>query len=147
MFGNKNALYYNLSAYCEFSQKDLSQMVPLTFYLEKGNKKAIGDFEKVFNESKKNNSVWILKPAENSNRGHGIEVTNSMQQIKLKLNLQTKLIVQYYIRNLLLYNYRKFDIRAYMIAVTMNGRTKFYWYEEGYIRTSSEIYDLDNLRD
>lgn len=24
---------------------------------------------------------------------------------------------------------------------------KFYWYEEGYIRTSSEIYDLENLAD
>lgn len=48
---------------------------------------------------------------------------------------------------MLLYNYRKFDIRAYMIAVTINGRTKYFWYEEGYIRTSSEIYDLDNLRD
>lgn len=79
MFGNKNALYYNLSAYCEFSHKNLSQMVPLTFYLEKGNKKTITDFEKVFNECKKHNTVWILKPAENSNRGNGIEVTNSMQ--------------------------------------------------------------------
>lgn len=123
-------------------------MVPVTFYLEKGSKKGLNEFEKVFHDYKKNRSgVWILKPAENSNRGHGIEVTNSLQEIKLKLNQQKKLIVQHYIRNLLLYNNRKFDIRAYMVAVTINGRVKFFWYEEGYIRTSSETYDIDNLRD
>lgn len=83
-----------------------------------------------------------MKPAENSNRGQGIEVTTSLSHIKSKLNIQNKLIVQFYIKNLLLYNSRKFDIRTYMIGLTFNGRTKFYWYEEGYIRTASEIYDL-----
>ena len=34
-----------------------------------------------------------------------------------------------------------------MVALTINGRTKFYWYDEGYIRTSSEFYDLRNLKD
>jgi len=44
MFGNKNALYYNLSQYYEFTGKDLSTIVPLTFYLEKGNNKSIIEF-------------------------------------------------------------------------------------------------------
>ena len=44
----------------------------MTFYLEKGNKKALADFEKVFNEYKAKKCIWILKPAENSNRGMGI---------------------------------------------------------------------------
>ena len=48
---------------------------------------------------------------------------------------------------MLLYNQRKFDIRTYMICVTINGRHKFFWYDEGYIRTSSEYYDLSNLKD
>jgi len=61
--------------------------------------------------------------------------------IKNKVNIQKKLIVQYYIRNLLLYNSRKFDIRTYLVALTVNGRLKMFWYEEGYIRTSSEVYD------
>lgn len=34
-----------------------------------------------------------------------------------------------------------------MMAMTINGRIKLFWYEEGYIRTSSEIYDEDNLAD
>jgi hypothetical protein len=33
MFGNKNALYYNLSKYYEFTSKTLSDIIPLTFYL------------------------------------------------------------------------------------------------------------------
>jgi hypothetical protein len=88
-----------------------------------------------------------MKPAENSNRGQGIEVTKSLNMIKNKVNTQKKLIVQYYIRNLMLYNNRKFDMRTYMMAMTINGRIKLFWYEEGYIRTSSEIYDEDNLAD
>ena len=44
-------------------------------------------------------------------------------------------------KNIFLYNRRKFDIRVYMIMSTIGGITKFYWYEEGYIRTSSEIYN------
>lgn len=77
----------------------------------------------------------------------GIEITNSLSFIKSKLSTSKKLIVQAYIKNLLLYNYRKFDIRTYMICLTINGRHKFYWYEEGYIRTASELYDLSNLKD
>ena len=34
-----------------------------------------------------------------------------------------------------------------MICATINGRQKYFWYEEGYIRTSSELYDTENLRD
>lgn len=63
------------------------------------------------------------------------------------MNTYKKIIVQAYIKNLLLYNGRKFDIRTYMIALTVNGRLKVYWYDEGYIRTSSEMYDLTNLLD
>lgn len=72
MFGNKNALYYNISTYYEFVNKKVSDILPLTVYLENGNKKAMAEFEKVFSEYKKKNCVWILKPAENSNRGMGI---------------------------------------------------------------------------
>lgn len=48
MFGNKNALYYNISEYYKFVGKNVGDVVPLTFYLEKGNKKAFQEFEKVF---------------------------------------------------------------------------------------------------
>ncbi len=47
----------------------------------------------------------------------------------------------------MLYNFRKFDIRTYMLAVTIHGRLKCYWYAEGYIRTASQLYDIKNLGD
>jgi len=72
----------------------------------------------------------------------GIELSNSLSFIRSELSSAKKLIVQSYLKNILLYNYRKFDIRTYMICLTINGRHKFYWYEEGYIRTASEPYDL-----
>ena len=34
-----------------------------------------------------------------------------------------------------------------MLALTIRGVTKYYWYNEGYIRTSSEIYDIKELSD
>jgi len=31
--------------------------------------------------------------------------------------------------------------------VTIGGIKKFYWYSEGYLRTASEVYDLNDLDD
>ena len=33
------------------------------------------------------------------------------------------------------------------MTMTVKGRLKFYWYEEGYIRTSSEMFDIASLDD
>ena len=46
----------------------------------------------------------------------------------------------------LLYNKRKFDIRCYMLVTTLNGNLRCYWYEEGYIRTSSKEFTVKNLK-
>lgn len=50
-------------------------------------------------------------------------------------------------KNNLTFNRRKFDIRTYLLMVSIGGVQKFYWYSEGYLRTSSEIYDLNDLDD
>jgi hypothetical protein len=63
MFGNKNALYYNISMYYDFIGKDLSKIVPSTYYLEKSNSKSLLEFEKVYAEMKKKSMIWIVKPA------------------------------------------------------------------------------------
>jgi tubulin--tyrosine ligase len=34
-----------------------------------------------------------------------------------------------------------------MLITSVNGIIKGYWYEEGYIRTSSNIYNIDNIDD
>jgi tubulin--tyrosine ligase len=54
-------------------------------------------------------------------------------------------IVQKYIHNPLLINRRKFDIRTYVLMTSINGNTKVYIYEEGYLRTSCREYSINNL--
>ena len=96
------------------------------------------------------NPIWIVKPGENSNRGNGIFVSNSIDEIKERLNRKKSkrsYIIQKYITNLFLYQKRKFDIRTYMLMVSIRGVTKYYWYEDGYIRTSSEVFDVKELAD
>jgi tubulin polyglutamylase TTLL1/tubulin monoglycylase TTLL3/8 len=45
----------------------------------------------------------------------------------------------------MLYKNRKFDIRHYMMLSRLHGRMRAYWYSEGYIRTSSEEFDIEEL--
>ena len=59
------------------------------------------------------------------------------------MNKKGSLIVQEYITRPLLYNGRKFDLRTYMMITHHNGKTKAYWYQEGYVRTSSSFFTLD----
>ena len=46
----------------------------------------------------------------------------------------------------LLYKKRKFDIRCFLLLNSQNFNLKAYWYKEGYIRTSSSVFNLDNLK-
>ncbi len=47
----------------------------------------------------------------------------------------------------MLYNKRKFDIRHYMLITCINGSFKAYWYEDGYVRTSSAEFNIKTTRD
>ncbi len=53
--------------------------------------------------------------------------------------------MQKYIHNPLLINKRKFDIRTYALMTSVNGCTKGYFYHEGYLRTSSREFSINNL--
>jgi tubulin--tyrosine ligase len=56
-------------------------------------------------------------------------------------------IIQKYLERPLLYYRRKFDIRHYMMMTCINGHFKGYWYEDGYIRTTSYEYNIKNCKD
>ena len=94
-----------------------------------------------------------MKPGEFSNRGQGITCTNNLEDVRTridslkKLGKNKSLILQQYIVNPLLYNGRKFDIRTYMIVSINNGKLRAYWYQDGYIRTSSYLWKLDEIKD
>jgi hypothetical protein len=88
-----------------------------------------------------------VKPGENTNRGAGIHVTNKLLTVKKLISTTHTHIVQQYLYNPLLYNRRKFDIRTYVLVNRINDVMRAYWYQEGYLRTSSEVFTLDNLED
>lgn len=51
-------------------------------------------------------------------------------------------IVQMYIHNPLLYNGRKFDLRHYLMVTSTEGKLRGYFYELGYVRTTSYLFSL-----
>ncbi|CDW72755.1 tubulin-tyrosine ligase family protein [Stylonychia lemnae] len=95
-------------------------------------------------------NIWIMKPGENSNRGTGIFVCNTLKEIRTEITSSAKQqhthIIQKYIERPLLINNRKFDIRVYGMLTSVNGNMKGYFYEDGYIRTSCKEFNLDNLQ-
>lgn len=60
-------------------------------------------------------------------------------------NKKRTCIVQKYIHNPLLINKRKFDIRLYAVLSSVNANLKGYFYQDGYLRTSSKEFTLQNL--
>ena len=56
------------------------------------------------------------------------------------------MIVQKYIDNPLLYQRRKFDIRCFSLVTCINGVIKAYFYRDGYLRTASREYSMNNLQ-
>ena len=54
-------------------------------------------------------------------------------------------IVQLYLDRPMLYQKRKFDIRHYILITHINGLMRAYWFREGYLRTSSYEFDIENF--
>lgn len=96
----------------------------------------------------KTDKIWIIKPGENSNRGDGICLAKTSDVLmKINQGQRQTYVIQSYIEKPLLYNGRKFDIRHFILISSINGNIKAYWYKEGYIRTSSQFFGLENLTD
>lgn len=95
-------------------------------------------------------SLWIVKPGENTNRGCGIQVSRDLNHIKSLIQTtqvnghRRSYIVQKYIERPLLYKNRKFDIRCFSLCTSVNGNLQGYWYSDGYLRTSCREYNLKN---
>ncbi|KRX00256.1 hypothetical protein PPERSA_10755 [Pseudocohnilembus persalinus] len=130
------------------------------------DKYRIEKLTKIFNNSD-NSYVWLLKTI-NMNRGRGIEVFQSLeyndynpQKTKRKFNdanqnqkpinknqgkghvlKENCFVIQKYLERPFCINQRKFDIRVWSL-VTQNYDV--YVFQEGYLRTSSEKYDLENI--
>jgi hypothetical protein len=149
---NKKALYINLRQYCEATGQSLFDKVPLTFHIKTGSEDPeftsfVQAFESFAGDSAEKNArnLWIVKPGENSNRGCGISVCNSVEQVREELKRPHTYIVQKYLDRPYLINKRKFDLRLYALITSINGGIQGYYYSEGYLRTCSKEFTLSSL--
>ena len=150
---NKKAMFLNMQSYYCSLKQDPFDTLPLTFHIKQGlSDPEFEKFKEFYDrvESQKiEKNIWIIKPGENTNRGNGIQVMRNFEEIKKTVSQiesdQRTYIVQKYIEKPLLISRRKFDIRMYGLITSTNGWIKGYFYEEGYIRTSSKEFMLGNL--
>lgn len=145
---NKKHLFKNMKSFYEGQGEDVFSTIPLTFHVSKGKPDpSFIEFEKYYlQHMNSGRNLWIVKPGESSNRGRGIKVTSSFNEIRAIVcypSYHTH-IIQKYIENPLLIDNRKFDIRCYGLLTCVNGHMQGYYYQEGYIRTSSSEYSLDS---
>lgn len=157
---NKKGLYLSMKNYCEALNLDLFEFVPLTFHIKMGDKDP--EFHKFLEEFQANNdpekrkktqNIWIIKPGENSNRGQGISVSSSLEEIRSMINEKSTTknnenrtyIVQKYIEKPFLVHKRKFDFRCYGLVTSFNGVLQAYFYSEGYLRTTSCEYNTKDV--
>ncbi len=129
--------------------------MPVTYYVqnkdEAGILRILAHYDSIQREKEATgcHNIWIVKPGENSNRGFGITIHSDRAELSEQLNRRLQddkrsVIVQKYLENCFLVHNRKFDIRCYILITTVNGSLKGYWYNDGYIRTSSEEYNLED---
>ena len=144
---NKKSLFKNLKEYYNSINSNVFSKIPLTFHIEKGSSDPVMN---EFFENYTENSVWIIKPGECTNRGNGIKVSNDLNEIK---NIVSDTIpgrthiIQKYIEKPLLINKRKFDIRCYALVTCINNNLQGYFYQEGYLRTASKEFSLRTVHD
>jgi len=158
---NKKDLFLNLNAFYLGSDRDPYDFLPETFLVKNGTDEiSFMNFvestkQKVHwdpqnsdsSEAEENKQYWIIKPGENTNRGKGIKVWDSIQQLKkyMKGSTRSWFIIQRYISNPMLIDRRKFDIRWFGLFTCINGVKKAYFYQGGYLRTSCKEFSMSNI--
>jgi hypothetical protein len=150
---NKKALFLNMKYFYEAVGENPYNALPVTFHVKAGlEDPEYQKFRQFYLDAKqaKQSNVWIIKPGEYTNQGQGISVSKDLQEITQMIvefteSKRRTCIVQKYIVNPLLINKRKFDIRAYLLVTSVNGNLKGYFYDEGYLRTSSREFSMKDL--
>lgn len=88
--------------------------------------------------------IWIAKSSSGS-KGKDIYISDDIKEILAFVDEQTQgFVIQKYIENpLLLDKNRKFDIRCWVL---LDHRYNIYIFSEGVLRTTSEPYDANDLK-
>jgi len=111
-------------------------IMPMTFILPKEYVGFLETFSELEDLEGKMN-YWIMKPAASS-RGRGIQVINDITSVIYG----EPMIMQRYLKNPLLINGYKFDLRIYILVTSVNPLEMFI-YKEGFGRFSTVPFTLD----
>lgn len=134
----KDFLKRNIERAQKFSAraKNVFDIMPLTYILPKEYVAFLETFSDLEDKEGKMN-FWIMKPAASS-RGRGISLVNDIAQV----TYGEAMVMQRYIKNPLLLNGYKFDLRIYVLVTSFNPLEVFI-YKEGFGRFSTQPYTLD----
>ena len=157
----KSRMFVNLSKYYQSLGRDPFEILPVTYLIpSSANFEFHPQFKAFRTAAQEKGSIWIFKPGESSNQGKGIKVFKEYEKIKSHMaeycrSAENKrgqgrhrhAIIQKYIKKPLLVHRRKFDIRVFALLVchAETGIIRGYFYEEGYLRTSSKDYTPDKV--
>lgn len=152
---DKKGLFYTMISYYSKLNQDPFDYIPITYHIKADQDPNFLTFQAYFNslelEKPQVQNLWIVKPAEKSNRGQGITICNTLQQVSSILNTQKDVnrsyILQKYIEKPFLIHKRKFDFRCFALITSVNSIIQGYFYTEGYIRTASGEFSLKDFSD
>lgn len=149
---HKANLAQTIIDYCKEQGTDPFTTIPATYFLRGAHLSS--DLEalvkQILSTPRAFTVPYIVKPGEFFNRGKGISMAFSEADLRRQClalfdnSKSLNAVVQAYIAQPLLFKGRKFDIRCYALLVKMFKRASVFWYEQGYIRTSSYDYDLED---
>ncbi|KAL7543071.1 hypothetical protein ACHAWF_007319 [Thalassiosira exigua] len=108
---------------------------PATYILPQG----IAAFRALFAPNGHSRSTYIVKP-DGAAQGKGIFLTRRIEDVE---NLSAVCVAQQYIRNPLLIDKKKFDLRIYVL-VTSCSPLRMYLFRDGLVRICTEEYKRPN---
>ena len=111
-------------------------IMPMTFVLPKEYVGFLENFSE-FEEQEGKFNYWIMKPAAKS-RGRGIQVINDISSVIYG----EPMVMQRYLKNPLLINGYKFDLRIFVLVTSVNP-LEIFIFKQGFGRFSTVPYNLD----
>jgi hypothetical protein len=147
----KRGLCESMVAFYLGHRRDPFGAIPLTFVLRGGSRDdQFKEFKKAFDdiEASSGQRVWLVKPAEWSNRGAGIRLFDNLDEVENRVDSKEQTwVVQKYIEHPLLIHRRKFDVRSYCLTTQDpgGGALRAHFYREAYLRTTSAEYTTKTL--
>jgi len=130
---SKNKLSINIKNY--YNNGKINKLIPKTFILN--NKSDINELKKNHNPTK----IYILK--KNKQRQTGLKIEKDIKTIIE--NKDNYIIAQELLRNSILINGRKINLRVYFLVVCKQNIKTLYVYNNGFMYYSKELYDDNSL--